>query len=98
MSDTTAMIDVTATMLPRTVMNDRSLALQIASSAIAADSRNVFMPGGLLLSGVVHLHRIAVGHAADRVVRPDDDLIPFLQAGQHLEVLLAGDAHLDRHE
>src|SRR4051794_25049891 len=37
-SDTTAMIDVTATMLPSTVMNDRSLADQIASSAISADS------------------------------------------------------------
>ena len=30
MSDTTAMIDVTATMLPSTVMNDRSLADQMA--------------------------------------------------------------------
>src|SRR5262245_62628838 len=37
-SDTTAMIDVTATMLPRTVMKDRSLADQIASRAISADS------------------------------------------------------------
>ena len=38
-SDTTAMIEVTATMLPSTVMNDRSLRDQIASSAIATDSR-----------------------------------------------------------
>ena len=38
MSDTTAMIDVTATMLPSTVMKDRSLAAQIASSAMSADS------------------------------------------------------------
>src|SRR3989442_14883136 len=37
------MIDVTATMLPRTVMNDRSLAAQIASSAIIADSKYLFM-------------------------------------------------------
>jgi len=36
--DTTAMIDVTATILPRTVMNDRSLEPQIAASAIFADS------------------------------------------------------------
>ena len=36
-SDTTAMIDVTATMLPSTVMNDRSLVAQIASSAMTAD-------------------------------------------------------------
>ena len=35
MSDTTAMIDVTATMLPSTVMNDRSLADQMAASAIS---------------------------------------------------------------
>jgi hypothetical protein len=40
MSDTTAMIDVTATMLPSTVMNDRSFADQMASSAIDADSQN----------------------------------------------------------
>ena len=38
-SDTTAMIDVTATMLPSTVMNDRSLLDQIACSAIVAASR-----------------------------------------------------------
>src|SRR5437660_11429930 len=43
MSDTTAMIDVTATMLPSTVMNDRSLADQIASSAMIADSKYLFM-------------------------------------------------------
>src|SRR5689334_2808618 len=44
MSDTTAMIEVTATMLPSTVISDRSFALQIASSAMAADSRNLFIP------------------------------------------------------
>src|SRR5437660_12846278 len=43
MSDTTAMIDVTATMLPSTVMKDRSLAAQIASSAMNADSKYLFM-------------------------------------------------------
>ena len=43
MSDTTAMMDVTATMLPSTVMNDRSLADQMAASAIFADSRMVFI-------------------------------------------------------
>ena len=36
-SETTAMIDVTATMLPRTVRNERSLFAQIDWSAIAAD-------------------------------------------------------------
>jgi hypothetical protein len=39
-SDTTAMIDVTATMFPRTVRNDRSLFDQIAPSAMTAASRN----------------------------------------------------------
>src|SRR5262245_7615641 len=43
MSDTTAMIDVTATMLPSTVMNDRSFAVQMASSAMLAASRNLFI-------------------------------------------------------
>src|SRR6266850_1076546 len=45
MSDTTAIIEVTATMLPSTVINDRSFADQMASSAISADSRNLFMFG-----------------------------------------------------
>src|ERR1043165_3277613 len=45
-SDTTAMIDVTATMLPSTVINDRSLAAQIAASAILADSNSLCMTGG----------------------------------------------------
>src|SRR4029077_3520226 len=48
MSDTTAMIDVTATMLPSTVMKDRSFAVQIASSAIAAASRNLFIANATL--------------------------------------------------
>ena len=39
-SDTTAMIDVTATMLPRTVRNERSLLAQMADRAIDAASRN----------------------------------------------------------
>jgi hypothetical protein len=38
-SDTTVTIDVTATMLPSTVMNDRSLLVQMDRSAIAIDSR-----------------------------------------------------------
>src|SRR5438105_4435788 len=45
MSDTTAMIDVTATMFPSTVMNDRSLDVQIASSAIIAARKNLFIVG-----------------------------------------------------
>ena len=46
MSDTTAMIDVTATMFPRTVRNDRSLFVQMAFSAMPTASRNWFMPVG----------------------------------------------------
>ena len=42
MSDTTAMIDMTATMLPSTVMSDRSLAAQMALSAMPAASRYLF--------------------------------------------------------
>ena len=40
MSDTTAMIDVTATMLPSTVMNERSLPAQMEQSASATASRS----------------------------------------------------------
>ena len=89
-SDTTAMIEVTATMLPSTVMNDRSLADQIASSAITTDSKNLLMvgraSGGAVLAaqpallGVIHLHRIAIGHRAHRVVRPGDDLVADREA------------------
>ena len=39
MSDTTAMIDVTATILPSTLMNERSLLLQMARSAMKMPSR-----------------------------------------------------------
>src|SRR5580765_7235983 len=83
-SDTTAMIDVTATMFPRTVMNDRSLEDQIASSAMSADSMNLFMTQGqeglapLLFCLVIHSHHIAVGHATNRVVRSGDDLVAAL--------------------
>jgi hypothetical protein len=38
-NDTTVTIDVTATMLPSTVMNDRSLLAQMACSAMKMDSK-----------------------------------------------------------
>src|SRR5438552_148054 len=130
MSETTAMIDVTATMLPRTVMKDRSLADQIASSAIMADSQYLFMACGnrgeiawqafsyargappplararrrgpqalpALLLLRVYLHEISVLHPSNGVVRSGDDLVARPKAGEHLEVLVARDAHLDRHE
>ena len=102
MSDTTAMIDVTATMLPSTVISERSLAAQIALSAMPAASRYLFtMAYGVSRSLAferLHPHRIAVGHAAHVVVRTGDHLIAGLDARQHLEVAIAGDADLDRHE
>src|SRR3954466_8596031 len=57
-NDTTAMIDVTATMLPSTVMNDRSLADQIASSAISADSAKLRIARAGRV-GVAHLSYLA---------------------------------------
>src|SRR5581483_2526580 len=108
MSDTTAMIDVTATMLPRTVMNDRSFALQIASSAMRADSQNwlfIAAPARLrpLLQRLfrllrVQLHRVAVRHAAHRVVGTGDHLVAGLEARRDLEVAFARHAELDRQE
>src|SRR6185295_18890695 len=96
------MIEVTATMLPSTVMNDRSLADQMASSAISDASKSLFISGsgGALpaLLHIIHLHQIAVGHAPHRVVRAGDHLVAALEAAQHLEVLVAGNAHLDREE
>src|SRR5581483_8026321 len=98
MSDTTAMIDVTATMLPRTVMNDRSFADQIASNAIRADSQSLFIRLRGPRDRRLLLHGVAVRHAADGVVRSGDHLIAGLQPGEHLEVALAGDAELDGDE
>ena len=113
MSDTTAMIDVTATMLPSTVISDRSFEPQMAWSAIDADSRILlrfstvdglpqpcqarppYLPLAVVFST---LTVVAVGHAADRVVRPGDDLVAGLEARDDLEVLVAGNAHLDRQE
>ena len=42
-SDTTAMIDVTATMLPSTIMNERILFAQMDESAMPMASRIWFM-------------------------------------------------------
>src|SRR5437879_1707454 len=50
--DTTAMIEVTATMLPSTVIRERSLALQIACAATNAESMNLFMAGLAGLDGL----------------------------------------------
>ncbi len=54
MSDTTAIIEVTATMLPSTVINDRSFADQMASSAISADSIKLRTPCPALPASPAH--------------------------------------------
>ena len=47
------MIDVTETMLPSTVMSDRSFDAQMASSAMPADSRSLFMAASGRVCGQV---------------------------------------------
>src|SRR5262244_2835294 len=47
---------------------------------------------------VVQPYEVAVFQPAYGVVRPGDDLIAHLEAGQHLEILVAGNSHLDRDE
>src|SRR6187551_2662469 len=75
--------------------------------AIRAESRIWFIPGTSAVVGgrtrlVVVLIRkpdlFAVGERADVGKRSRDDLIAGLYPGDHLEVLLAGDANLDRSE
>src|SRR6516162_2179568 len=95
MSETTAMMEVAATMLPSTVMKDRSLADQIASSAMAADSRNWFISPRLL---VLHSHGVAVGHPTDGVVGAGDHEIASVEAAQDFEIPVAGNPHLDLQE
>src|SRR4026208_2505007 len=110
MSDTTAMIDVTATILPSTVISERSLADQMALSAMAAASRYLFIAGRrwpisrsasripVRVRVGLHPHRVAVGHAADAAVRARDDLVAGLGPRKRLEIAIAGDADLDRQE
>src|SRR6187455_2147554 len=90
MSVTTVTIEVTATMLPSTVMNDRSLFAQMALSAIRTDSRICDMPlaralaallgcGGRRrddgLAGLLQADDLPVGQLAHRRERPGDHLI-----------------------
>src|SRR5690242_15332784 len=103
-SDTTAMIEVTATMLPSTVMNDRSLPAQMAESARRTASMNFCMTAccrrrasGPVLR-LLGLHRVALLQVSHRIERAGDHLVAGLQAAEHLEVLVAGDARLDRDE
>src|SRR5262245_22603158 len=64
MSETTAMIAVTATMLPSTVMKERSFALQIATMAILAPITNLCNCHGPLLADLfgIDLEEIAFHH------------------------------------
>src|SRR5688500_19182322 len=96
MSDTTAMIEVTATMLPSTVMNERSLPAQMAESASRMASMNFCMRASRPRSGAVFrllgFDEVAVLQVSHRIEGAGDDLVARLEAGQHLEVLVAGDA------
>src|SRR4051812_26044110 len=90
MSDTTVTIDVTATMLPRTVISERSLLPQIVCSASRIDSARC------ISARRVDLHRGAVGDLTYRVERAGDHLFTRIEAGEDLEVTLARDADLHR--
>ncbi len=98
------MIDVTATMLPSTVISERSFAAQMALSAMPAASRYLFTASrlraysGWRLRRRLHSYRIAIGHSAHVVVRAGDDLVSGLDSREHLEVPIARDADLHRHE
>jgi len=95
------MIEVTATMFPRTVRKDRSLFAQIAPSAMTAAfeetcpsllwGRPLFLGGRGCARRRLDLHGRAVRQLAHRAERSDDDLVAFLRARKHFEVLLAGD-------
>src|SRR5437588_10651054 len=107
------MMEVTATMFPSTVRNDRSLYSQMAWRAMPAASRNCSIigrriggtrPVRLFCSDRcrarrrVDLHRSAVLQLAHRAEWTDDDLVARFEAGQHFEVLLTRDAGLHRQE
>src|SRR5512145_1964565 len=100
-SDTTAMMEVTATTLPRTIMKERSLFVQTDDSATEIASRNLFMNAASWpprRGRGPHLDGVAIAQVADGIERPDDDLVALLQARQHFEVLVTRDPRLDRHE
>src|SRR4051812_41416485 len=108
-SDTTAMIDVTATMFPRTVRNDRSLFAQMALIARPTASQKSCMSDeaeGILLGrssagsarGRFDFHRAAIAQFPDRREWTDDDLIAFFESRQHLEILFTGNAGLHGNE
>ena len=73
MSETTAMMEVTATTLPSTIMNERSLLVQTEDSATPTASRNWFIAGRDC--GASDLHGIAVLEVPHGAERSRDDLI-----------------------
>src|SRR5262245_24386943 len=84
-SDTTVMIDDTATMLPRSVSSDRSLFAQIELRASRIDSR-ICAIDLAALTRLGHLDEIAVEHVTDRIERAGDHAVALLQAVGHLEI------------
>ena len=113
-SDTTVTIDVTATMLPSTVMNDRSLLAQMACSAIDDRFEDLVHGIGRRVRERPALRRqlraaSAMSAAAACTASPSASSrteangpvitwSPAFSPLEHLEVLLAGDAGLDRRE
>src|SRR3954468_12659402 len=97
MRDTTAMIDVTATTLPSTVISDRSFEAQIAASAMAADSSSAFtgLPAGGILLRRFDPDLVAVCERTHGVVWTGNHFVANFQSVGDLEVLVAGNPELD---
>src|SRR5262245_46615446 len=101
------MMDVTATMLPMTVRNERSLFDQIAWSAIPTASRNICMATVASALGARRrsrrwggggFHLVSIAETTYRGERAGDDFLTIFEAREHLEEFLAGDAGLDLRE
>ena len=96
-SETTVTIDVTATMLPSTVMQRSELVRPDRLRASEMDSRICTC----VACAIAYLGQDSTltgepsAQLAHRVERAGDHLVAGLQSEQHLEVALAGDADLD---
>src|SRR5687767_9499365 len=91
------MIDDTATMLPSSVSNDRSLFAQIDPSASLTDSK-IWNIASAALRWIGHLNEIPVKHIPYRIKRSGDHAIAFVQSTNNLEIPLAGNPDFHGHE
>ena len=98
MTDTTATTVITPMMTPRSVRNDRSLWALMARQATRRSSpfsieglRALLVPRD---GAVVDLHPVADPEGAERAERPGDDLVPFLQPLDDLDLELGRDPGL----